>query len=38
MHRNDATKQFHSGDDRIAELIDEGPGWTSPPPTPTCRW
>ncbi|MFD0786119.1 hypothetical protein ACFQZ8_19650, partial [Micromonospora azadirachtae] len=23
MHRDDATKQFHSGDDRLAELIDE---------------
>ncbi|MEO3777327.1 hypothetical protein ABGB16_10835 [Micromonospora sp. B11E3] len=23
MNRNDATKQFHSGGDRIAELIDE---------------
>ncbi|KXK61425.1 hypothetical protein AWW66_13545 [Micromonospora rosaria] len=23
MHRNDAIKQFHGGDERIAELIDE---------------
>ncbi|GAA2708427.1 hypothetical protein ACFY2R_06595 [Micromonospora olivasterospora] len=31
MHRNDATKQFHSGGDRIAELIDE----TQPVELPT---
>ncbi|GAB4101847.1 hypothetical protein AB0C50_07185 [Micromonospora taraxaci] len=32
MHRNDATKQFHSGDDRIAELIDESPAVDLPTP------
>ncbi|MGC4756402.1 hypothetical protein [Micromonospora trifolii] len=32
MHRNDATKQFHGGGDRIAELIDESPAAELPTP------
>lgn len=38
MHRNDATKQFHSGDDGLADLIDDSPAVDLPTPTPTCRW
>ncbi|MET8083322.1 hypothetical protein [Micromonospora sp. NPDC005237] len=32
MHRNDATMQFHSGDDRLADLIDDSPAVDLPTP------
>ncbi|MET8045256.1 hypothetical protein ABZU25_30875 [Micromonospora sp. NPDC005215] len=32
MHRDDATKQFHNGGDRLAELIDESPAVDLPTP------